>query len=294
MDEQNQEFRDSVNERVNSQVRSRDSQIQRLQGRLNNEISKNDRLRGIERRNLTNAYEKRMDLVEQQRDDAIVTMKDLNDERISGVLRNNQKLLQSADRENKSKTSLMNSRHREERENMIQQHKDQVTQVANNADSRVQKVIDLQNKNNDQMGRYYVDSLDTMKGNYMEKMDQIQEKNLSDRTAQNKVMTERFRNLETNFQNKLEQTVKSYEDKLANLRDTQDREIKRLENVHAQRMAEKDKAGKLEKESITQKYEAKLAQSSESHQNQLDRMNRRHEEDMQNLAVKVNSYNRKA
>ena len=81
---------------------------------------------------------------------------------------------------------------------------------------------------------------------------------------------------------------------MANLRDTQDREIKRLENVHAQRMAEKDKAGKLEKESITQKYEAKLAQSSESHQNQLDRMNRRHEEDMQNLAVKVNSYNRKA
>jgi hypothetical protein len=42
------------------------------------------------------------------------------------------------------------------------------------------------------------------------------------------------------------------------------------------------------------KYEAKLAQMNESHQDQLDRMNRRHQEDMQNLAVKVNTFNRKA
>ncbi len=50
MDSQNQEFRETVNERVNSQIRSRDGKIQTLSGKLNNEISKNDRLRALERK----------------------------------------------------------------------------------------------------------------------------------------------------------------------------------------------------------------------------------------------------
>jgi hypothetical protein len=294
MDEQNQDFRDTVNERVNSQVRSRDSQIQRISGKLNNEISKNERLRGIERRNLTEAYEKRLGIVEEQREDAVDKMRDLNDERISNVLSTNQKLLRNTDRENKSQVNLMNARHREDRENIIATAKDQHTQVSNQAESRVRKVIDLQNKNNDQMGRYYTDSLDTMKGNYLEKMDQSREENMNERVSMNKEMTQRFRNLEGNFNSKLEQTVSAYENKLAELKDTQGRELKRLENLYTQRISERDKASRLEKESVMQKYEAKIVQSNESHTDQLDRMNRRHQEDMQNLAVKVNSYNRKA
>jgi hypothetical protein len=294
MDEQNQDFRDTVNERVNSQVRSRDSQIQRISGKLNNEISKNERLRGIERRNLTEAYEKRLGIVEEQREDAVDKMRDLNDERISNVLSTNQKLLRNTDRENKSQVNLMNARHREDRENIIATAKDQHTQVSNQAESRVRKVIDLQNKNNDQMGRYYTDSLDTMKGNYLEKMDQSREENMNERVSMNKEMTQRFRNLEGNFNSKLEQTVSAYENKLAELKDTQGRELKRLENLYTQRISERDKASRLEKESVMQKYEAKIVQSNGSHTDQLDRMNRRHQEDMQNLAVKVNSYNRKA
>lgn len=294
MDEQNQDFRDTVNERVNSQVRSRDSQIQRLSGKLNNEISKNERLRGIERRNLTQAYEKRLDIVEDQREDAVVQMRDLNDERISNVLRTNQNLLRNTDRENKSQVNLMNARHREDRENILTNAADQKVQTTNQAESRVRKVIDLQNKNNEQMGRYYTDSLDTMKGNYLEKMDQSREENLNERVSLSKEMTQRFRNLESSFGNKLENTVKAYETKLSDLKDTQARELKRLENLYTQRLTERDKAARLEKESVMQKYEAKIVQSNESHTDQLDRMNRRHQEDMQNLAVKVNSYNRKA
>jgi DNA anti-recombination protein RmuC len=232
--------------------------------------------------------------VENQREDAVVQMKDLNDERISNVLRTNQNLLRSADRESKSQVNLMNARHREDRETILTNAQDQKVQVSNQAESRVRKVIDLQNKNNEQMGRYYTDSLDTMKGNYLEKMDQSREENLNERISLSKEMTQRFRNLEGNFNNKLEQTVKSYETKLSDLKDTQARELKRLETVYAQRVSDRDKMARLEKESVTQKYEAKIVQSNESHTDQLDRMNRRHQEDMQNLAVKVNSYNRKA
>lgn len=294
MDVQNDNFRDSVNERLNSQIRSRDSQIQRLNSKLNNEMSKNERLRGIERRNLTNAYEKRMGLAEQQREDAIDKMKDLNNERIGRVLDENNKLLRQADRESKSQSTMINARHREERENMIQQHKDQITQISNNAERRVRKVLDLTNKNQAELEKYYTDSLDTVKANYLDRMDTYREKTVADQVATNKTMTERFRNMEATFNARLEQTVKNYEDKIAQMKDNQDRELKRIENMYAQRLGDRDKAMKMEKESLAMKYEAKLAQLNDSHKDQLDRMNRRHEEDMQSLSLKMSSYSRKA
>jgi hypothetical protein len=177
---------------------------------------------------------------------------------------------------------------------LIQQHKDQVTQVANNAEGRVRKMLDLTNKNQDQMEKYYVESLDTMKANYMDRMGAFQDKTTSDQVALNKAMSERFRNMETNFNSKLENTVKSYEDKISQLKENQERELKRLENMYGQRFQDRDKAAKTEKESVAMKYEAKLAQLNESHQDQLDRMNRRHQEDMQNLSLKMSSYSRKA
>ncbi|WP_374073298.1 hypothetical protein [Bdellovibrio bacteriovorus] len=294
MDHQNEVFRDSVNERLNSQVRSRDSQIYRLNSKLNNEISKNERLRGIERRNLTKAYEKRMDLLEDQKEDAIDRMKDINNERIGKVLNENSKLLRSADREARSQMIVANSRHREERENLAQQHKDQVTQVSNNAEGRVQKILDLSNKNQNVLDKYYAESLDKVKSNYLNRMDSYRDKTVADQVATNKVMTERFRNMEATFNSRLEQTVKNYEDKIAQLKDSQDRELKRIEGVNSQRTDDREKAIKMQQESLAMKYEAKIAQLNESHKDQLDRMNRRHEEDMQSLSVKMSSYSRKA
>src|SRR5690606_7598150 len=147
-----------VNSRLDSQIRSRDSKIQRLSGKLNNEASKNERLRGIERKNLTQSYEKRMAEVEERRADGIVQLKDINDERISKVMDGSNKMLQSRDRENRSQVSSMKGRHREEREILAQQHKDQLTQISNNAEGRVQKILDLSNKNSNVLGRHYAES----------------------------------------------------------------------------------------------------------------------------------------
>lgn len=293
-DENTDNFRDSVNNRLDSQIRSRDSKIQSLSSKLNSEMSKHERLRGIERKNLTNAYEKRLDLVNQQREDAVEVMKDLNGERIEKTLDSNQKLLRSFERQNKSQRSLANAQHRQDRENLITQHKDQVTQVANTADTRVKKVLDLTNKNLTQAERYYADSLDVVKSNYENRMESYRDKTTNDHVNTSKVMTERFRGMESAFNNKLELTKKAYEDKIAKMTEDQQKELKRLENSYSVRVNEKDKAQKMEKETIAMKYEAKVAQLNESHKDQLDRMNRRHQEDMQNLSVKMSSYNRKA
>ncbi|WP_413578677.1 hypothetical protein ACLVWU_09125 [Bdellovibrio sp. HCB290] len=294
LDSQNEEFRDSVNGRINSQVRSKDSQIQRLNSKLNNEMAKNEKLRGIERKNLTQAYEKQLDIVEHRREDAVERMRDLADERVDKMNQKNAQLLRNVDREYQSQANVTNARNSTDRETMKQQHSDQMIQVNSTAESRVKKITDLSAKNAKRLGEYYGSSLEQMEDNYTQRMDGQRQRFSEDQIASNKAMTERFRGMEQTFNTRLENTVKSYEDKIAQLKDNQDKEIKRLERMFGQRMENQGKASKNEKESVTMQYEAKLAQLSESHQDQLERMNRRHQEDMQNLSVKMSSYSRKA
>lgn len=294
IDELNHDFRDSVTARINSQVRSRDTQINGLKNQLNTEMAKNERLRGIERKNISDAYEQRLDLVEQQRDDAVIKMKDVNDTRIGKILDQNQRLLRGVERDAKIDLANTNTRHKEEKENLLNQHKDQLEQVSTTADSRVKKMQNLTFKNQEQMEKYYLDSLEVMKSNYADRLAAYQDKNKMDQVALNKSMSERFRNMESNLNSRLEQTVRTYEDKIAELKANQQQDMKRLENVYVQRDAEREKKTDLEKESIKMKYEAKLAQLNESHNEQVDRLTRRHQEDMQNLAVKMSSYSRKA
>lgn len=294
MDMQNQNFRQSVNERVNSQVRSRDGKIQTLSSKLNNEMSKNERLRSLERKNLTQDYEKRLALADETREDAVNRMKELNGDRISKVLTSSEKMLRDTDRDAKSEKGMITSKYRADRENLTMQHKDQLEQVSTTAESRVKKISDIANKNQDQAVKYYGEALETMKSNYMDRVEGQRERTVTDQVTMNKTMTERFRNLETTFNARMENTIKGYEDKISQMKDNQAQEIKRLENQFAERSKGQDKSGKNEKDSLTMKYEAKMAQLNESHKDQLDRMNRRHQEDMQNLAVKVNTFNRKA
>lgn len=294
MDKQNDAFRDSVDGRLDAQVHSRDSQIQRLNSKLNNEISKNESMRELEKKNLVNAYEKRIGLADEQRTDAIDHMKELNDERVDAINEHAQKLLQSADRENKSNANLANVRSHQERETLTQQHKDQVEQITNTSEGRVQKIVDLTNKNEKNLGKYYADSLDQMANNYSERMNGQRDKATNDNTVLNKAMAERFRGMESSFNTKLDATVKNYEAKLEQLKENQEREMKRVEGAYTQRLGDREKAGKLEKQTVEMQYEAKIAQLNESHQDQLERMNKRHQEDMQNLSTKLSSFSRKA
>lgn len=294
IDQANEDLRDSVNERMASQIRTRDSKIERLNTKLNNEVSRNSKMRAIEKRNLVTSYENRARTLEDQKTGALDDMKYLSDRRVEKVLNENQKLMREAERSNKSQFSMMSSKYREDRENMMQQHKDQVTQISNNAEGRVNKILDITNRNKEQIERYYGDSLDIVKDNYENRMEAHRDKTVAQHTANQKLMGERFRELEGNFNNKLDQTVRKYEDKIANMQDQQTQELKRMEKVYSQRMSDREKAVRQEKEIIEMKYESKMAQLKDSQDAQLDRMNRRHDEDMQNLALKMKSYSRKA
>jgi hypothetical protein len=294
MDEVGQQFRDSVTGRMNSQIGSRDAKIQSLTNHLKNEMAKGERLRGVERKEIINDYEKRIALMKDQQEDVMVHLKDVNQGRVEKVTEKSEAVLHRNDRTHKSQVQQEKTSRRQERELTGQQHKDQIEQVSNSAESRVKKILDLSHKTGRNLEKYYSESMEQMSDNYNEHVDRQIEKSVMDRVALNKVMTEKFRSIEGSFNTKLENTKSSYEDAIAKLKENQQKEIKSVESKYNQRFEEKGKLSKLEKETMEIRYESKLAQLNESHQDQLDRMNRRHQEDMQNLTAKMSTYSRKA
>lgn len=294
IDEQFDDFSRNLSDRMDRQVRSKDSQISGLNSKLNHEISKSERLRAMDRKHLTETYEKQLKMSEENRLESIDQMRSANGQRVSKVIGENQKLMRNMERDSQSKAQMTLERHRNEREYTQTQHKDQMAHVMSSSDERVDRMKGIALKNNEQMAKYYDESLEVMRNNYTAKIEEVRDKNQQEQQTLNKVMTERFRSMEESFNAKLNETVKRYEQKIVDLEDSQKRELKRMENTYQSRMGDSQKAGKTEKESIQMKYEAKMAQLANSHEQQIERMNRRHEEDMQNLAMKVGNYSRKA
>jgi hypothetical protein len=293
MEQANEEFKESVNERVNTQVRSKDYQIQRFASRLNNEQAKNERLRGIERKNIANAYEKRLQLLDQQREDAVATMKEYNEKRIGKVLDESSAQVKDLEREGKLKMSAVTTKNRAEREGLISEQQDRIAHLENMSEGRVQKILDMTNQNQEKLGRYLNESIETVKANYLDKMAGFNEKVATDQVTLNKLIKERFRNLEANFNSKISQTEKSYEDKISKIKEEHEKEIKVLERSMAQRGADREKAVKLEKDTLAIGYEAKMSQMTQAHEEKLEKTNKRHEDEIQNLAVKMKSISRK-
>lgn len=294
LDDANQELRDSVNERLNGQVRSKQSQVDRLNSKLNHQMVNDERLRNIERRNLEGKYAEQMDLLEKQKEGSLADMKEVNRQRIDQMVEQTNKLLRDTTREHKSETSLMNQRNRQDRELVKQQHAESLDLVTGNAEDRIKKITQLSRANQEAYSTYFDNSVDQLRDNYTERVASQQERSTEDLVRLNKAMSDRFRGMEKSFNQKLEHLTNTYEYKMNQMKDNQEKEIKRIETYYTQRLANRDKETKQQTGSLEMKYEAKIAQLNEAHEEQLDRMNRRHQEDMQNLATRMSNYSKKA
>lgn len=294
LDEANQDLRESVNDRLNGQVRSKQSQVESLKSKLNHVIINGERLRNIERRDLESKYGEQMDLLEKQREGAVVNMKDINKKRISQMVDRTDKSLRESNREHRNEMDLITQRNRQDRGMLVQQHKDSLDLVSGNAEDRVKKITKLSRENQEAYGNYFENSLDQMKENFSERIAGQRDQTTDDMIRVNKVMSERFHGIEKGYNQKVDTLTSGYESKINQMKDNHEKELKRIENYYAQRLNNKDKEVKQQTNSLEMKYEAKLAQSNEAHEEQIDRMTRRHQEDMQNLATKVSNYNKKA
>jgi hypothetical protein len=294
MDESNDVFRESVSERVNTQVRSRDSKIQELAGKLNNQIVNDKRIRSMERNNLQTSYEDKMKNLVDQKDQIKETMQDLNKKRITEMKSRNDNVLRKANQDYRSQMEIERSRFRENILTTEQMRENEINRINDHSESRINKIQEMSQLNTQRMGNFYEDNIQQAKEGFDRKVVDQRERNIELQGQLNRNMSERFRKIENNYAQKLEKTVNNYEVKLQELKDQHEREIRRLQANSKSMLEDKEKGHRTDHDSVEMKYEAKIALMEQAQQDRMEKMQKRHQEELRDLALKMNQYNRKA
>lgn len=287
-------FEDTVTNRVNNQVKSKDTKISNLQTRLNQQEVNNRRLRSLEAKNIQSSYENKIEDLEGQRSEIQELMSDLNADRIGKMKEQNDMVLRRASQDNRSRSQIEKARYQEHVAGLELMQQNNLDRVTNQAENRVEKIKRVTNQTTQKLSDYFSDSLELNRDSFDKKIVDQREKNIQLQSQNQRMMSDKFRKLEKSFTSKLENAVDQYETRLQEMKDQHEREIRNLKAQEKMRLQDREKGLITEKESVEMKYESKLAMIQDQHQEQLSRVQQRHREEMRELAVKMNQYNRKA
>lgn len=287
-------FEDTVTNRVNSQVKSKDTKIASLQTRLNQQEVNNRRLRALEAKNIQGSYENKIEDLEGQRSEIQQLMGDLNADRIGKMKDQNDSVLRRASQDSRSKSQIEKARYQEHVAGLELMQQNNLDRVSSQAETRVDKIKRVTDHTTQKLSDYFTDSLEMNRDSFDKKIVDQREKNIQLQSQNQRMMSEKFRKLEKTFTSKLDSAVEQYEAKLQEMKDQHEKEIRNLKAQEKMRLQDREKGLITEKESVEMKYESKLSVIQDQHQEQLNKVQQRHKEEMRELAVKVNQYNRKA
>ena len=287
-------FEDTVSDRVNNQIKSKDTKISALQTRLNQQEVNNRRLRALETKNIQGAYENKIEDLEGQRSEIQELMSDLNADRIEKMKDQNETVLRRANQDSRSKSQIEKARYQEHVAGLELMQQNNLDRVTSQADNRVEKMKRVTNQTTKKLSEFYGDSLDVNRESFDKKIVDQREKNIQLQSQNQRMMSEKFRKLEKSLTAKLDSTVEHYETKLQEMKDMHEKEIRNLKAQEKMRLQDREKGLITEKEGVEMKYESKLSMVEGQHQEQLERIQKRHQQEMRELAVKMNQYNRKA
>lgn len=272
-----------VGERMDRQIRRSAYEL----GKAQNEKVQGDlvsnRMRKIEKENIVNAYEARMQDLRYQKDQTQVVAKDLASKRIGEMADKSERILRDANRRNKDERQMASAQNREERSRLITDGATKVQRAEERADTMIGNIKNASNETQLVQNKYYQRNLDQMKESYIEELSAQREAQLGTLAKIRTSMEDKMRTQDTKNQNKLETVVKNYEDKLKGLQESHTAELARLKTQYESRADQRDKSHGFESESVARKYQLRLAQQQEEHQKEIDRVQRRHHETLADM-----------
>lgn len=291
---QGDSFRENIDERYNSQVRSKDSEIYRLKNRMYVDQVNQKKRDGLEKEHIVNDYEKKIGIYEQNMNDQRGVFKDINDKHISKLSERHSDVLQETTLKSRLSQNLSNEKHRQDRAAIMEQQKNDMFNTKSSAEKRVETIQKLANDRETKLVSYYDEYLDLMKEGYLEKIFEQREKHDKDLSALNDLMGDKFRKLKQTYEQRLDRTTRGFEEKMAKVKDEHAREVKTLAKVNDTTIADKNKSVEITRNEVEDKYENKMKTMQEQYRAEMDRMNDRHQEDLRSLSTKMQNYSRKA
>lgn len=294
MEANQEDYQNKMNSRYNEQVRTRDAKIRELKNDLVREDNKHRKQSSNELKNVIQNYEKRMELLNQDRDAYMDEVNERVRERIDHVQNKNNEVLRDTVRDYKTELQLTNTRNRLDRKLLLEQTSEDKERLKSQTDMRVAKVQKFKDQTEKMLMDRYDNNLDEIKEGYKDRIETIRDKSLDAHAKLNSILSKKVRGLEENYQERLDGMKAEYEKQLAAMREDHRKEVFNIEKRYKTFVQDKEKGHKTEKEALEMRYAAKIEAIEEEHQKDKHITNKKHEEDMRNLANRLSGYDKKA
>jgi hypothetical protein len=249
----------------------------------------NRRISDLQKEHLMTSYQQREDDLMRQRNGIYSQVNDKARERVNQVIERTDKLIGETGRRNRMEQDIEGMRTKEALTQAELLRKDQLDTANTRADQRVRKVVNSTNMAQKEESRQHMENVDELRHNYTGNLQAQREAQLESMNNIYSRMDQKLRDLEAHLMKKHDDAVEFYESKIDEIVSQNKKDTQRMNQNFEARMSQRDKAAKMEQDTITQKYEQKMALQEDVHQKDLNRLEKRHQEQMQSVAARAAS-----
>ena len=280
-------LKSNVSARIDGDLDQAEREIQQLKKTQNIDQLKNKKLRDLDKRNVVNQYEERIKLLEAEKDGIFDVVNDRSRTKIGEASKKTDKVMQNAYKDHRFQMDLAKSRNTEFQEQSKLEHVNELDHVNTRAELHLKKLTNETEKNQKQLTDLYTGNVDSIKENYAERLDNQRNAQFETLSQTRLNMNQKLRQVQDDFARKLEESSKLHNQQVSEMKDQQRKELQKLESTYGQRIDQKSKEFKTEKESESMKFEMKYAKQEEAHQREIERMQQKHQEQMVQLASRI-------
>jgi hypothetical protein len=279
-------LRETVNERVENEIRS----VQRENSDLKNSMSTNKSLASrkteTEKRNLAAAYQKNIDELEKRRLEATKLAHEEYGKKIDKIQDTNDKFI--------ANVNIASTRKLEEQKFDSDKHfSDQIGYVERDrdlnkmqTDKQKKRLVDIYAERTVNQADFYEDQMDAKKKTaeqmLLDQRTSLERKHFEDVGALRGQMVKEG----TAHQEKLVETVSKYENQISALRNEYEKKLKHQGDVAREEIGKQFKHQQMDREAFESKMQQRISQVKETYEREIDQLRKRQSVERQELAMK--------
>lgn len=294
IEESNNNFREVAAGRIENEVRGAKADAAQARNDRLIDMIANRRIRNLEKGDLVQQYEGRMAAYEKEKEQIQQVAMDGVNKRIDEQNHQVSRLIMDVNRDAKMKQNIAKQQNKETVADLVYSHKSELDHVNDRADERVKKIMKLSAGDSRVQTMYHEQNIDALKGKYMENLENQREAHLNQLKDVYVRMEKRLRDTETNLQSRLDNTTAFYEEKISKMDEDGRNKINELNKDFDIKTKNREKAVKMEMETLAQKYEGRIAQAEELQRKELDRQEKRHQEQLAAVTARAAANTKKA
>lgn len=282
-----QDFRETTSERINRHLNALKADLKNEKNERIVEKNSLEQLAALEKKHIQDDYEKRLEDERQQKKLALDSVTNEVSSEVNKAVKGRDQLLKDLSdshlRERELKRSQTTAQIAQMKNDM-QAIEDHVTQ---RADSKVNRANELVRQNGEKLQRYYDESLEIIKRDFMKELNNERIRHTEERAELEGRLEKKVRDREKSVSQDLEKKVTMYEDMLEAQKEAYSEEMRRKDEMNKEQLQARERNFRDAMKSQEMKYQNQIQQIKDTAANDMDSLERRHRDEMSHLAQKI-------